>query len=112
MWAFKTCGMLVEQVEVVAIFENLLQDMQGIKCKDVAYEKYQKITKEIQTKLCFSEAESCIEAMVLQIGAPAEESSEPAAVGGEETAPEPVAEGEAGSFLQLQLKARARHGIQ
>lgn len=88
--------------------------MEGIQCKSVPYDKYAKITKEIQTKLCFGEAESCIESMVNQQGGGEEDSAEPAAVGGEEniakeeTKPEEGEEPAAASFLQLQLKARAK----
>lgn len=63
-WSFKTCGIFVEQMEVIRLFENLLSDMETIKCKDIMYSKYTQAAKEIQTKLCFPEAESCIHALV------------------------------------------------
>lgn len=40
MWSFKACGLFTEQIEVVRLFENLLEDMETIKCKDIMYNKY------------------------------------------------------------------------
>lgn len=46
--------------------ENFLEDMAGISCEHVIYEKYEKVTREIMTKLCFSEPEGCFQGLVLE----------------------------------------------
>lgn len=47
IWSFKTCGLFTEQMESVRIFENLLADMETIKCEGVMYEKYATAAKDL-----------------------------------------------------------------